>query len=199
MPSASDRNPEAETLLPKLPDCGCWVRGGHPRWELSLRLGRSCRGPAYRWALCEEASGAKEEMAEQFPGEGGRIPWPGFQDTRQTWAPRPLPGLGSGEMQGSTAPPPANPDRTGVSLGFFAFPPPQAQENIPLVPLFSSICALFPFRYPHLPPQRSCGSPPSRSPPPLLLHQMPTCPLAPSQFTVGTADVTLLPGAHNLG
>ena len=40
-----------------------------------MSLGRSGRGPAYRWALCEEASsGTKEEMAEQFPEKGGKIP-----------------------------------------------------------------------------------------------------------------------------
>lgn len=42
-----------------------------------------------------EASGAKEEMAEQFPEEGGEIPGLGSKDARrmlsQQWAPRPLP------------------------------------------------------------------------------------------------------------
>lgn len=132
------------------PCCQYWQTAGagsgvgHPRWELSLRLGRSCRGPAYRWALCEEASGAKEEMAEQFPEEGGKIPWLGFQDTRQTWAPRPLPGLGSGEMQRSTAPPPANPDRTGVSLGFFASPLPKPRRTFPWYPYSHQSVLSFP-------------------------------------------------------
>lgn len=80
-------------------------------------------------------------MAEQFPEEGGKIPGLGFEDAKQTWAPRPLPGSGSGsgsarsgEMQRSAAPPPPSTDRTGVSLGFFASPPPQAQDNIPQAP-----------------------------------------------------------------
>ena len=83
-------------------------------------------------------------MAEQFPEEGGKIPWLGFQDARQTWAPRPLPGLGSGEMQSSTAPPPATPDRTGVSLGFFASPLPKPRRTFPWYPYSHQSVLSFP-------------------------------------------------------
>lgn len=54
--------------------------------ELTLSPGRNCRGPAYRWALREEATGAKEEMAEQSPEERGKAPGVaqrGCQDARQ--------------------------------------------------------------------------------------------------------------------
>ena len=37
---ASDRNPEAETLLPELADCGCWVRGGAPQVGAETETGQ---------------------------------------------------------------------------------------------------------------------------------------------------------------
>lgn len=95
MLSASERNPEAETLLLELADWECWAWGGAPQEGPETSLGRSCRGPAYRWALREEASGADEEMAEQLPKAGRKVPglaskMPGcLADVGS----RPLPGL----------------------------------------------------------------------------------------------------------
>ena len=94
---------------------------------------------------------------------------------------RGLPGHSPGSLGRKAKEPaslPPSPDRTGVSLGFFAYPPTQALEHIPLAPPISPISALFPFRYSYLLPPRSCGSPPSLSEAPL-----PCCctrfPLAP--------------------
>lgn len=111
------------------------------------------------------------------------------------------PGLGSGEMQRSTAPPPPSPTRTGVSLGFFAYPLPKPRRTFPPFTLIlTSLCSLS-LQVP-LPPSSTLlrlATPSPQSPRLLLLHQILTRPLAPSQFTVGTAGVTPLPGAHNLG
>lgn len=138
-------------------------------------------------------------MAEQFPEEGGKIPRLGLEDAKQTWAP---PWAPSGERQGSwpSLSLPPSPDRTGVSLGFFAPPPhlPKPWSTFPWHPHSHQSLLSFPSGTPIF-LLNAPAVPPSRKPPPLLLHQIPTCPLAPSQFTVGTADVTLLLGAHNLG
>lgn len=87
-----------------------------------------------------------------------------------------------------------------MSLGIFPFPLPKPRITFPWHSIPPNLCSL------SLQVLLSSSSTllrflslPLRSPPPLLLHQIPTCPLAPSQFTAGTADVTLLPGAHNLG
>lgn len=77
-------------------------------------------------------------------------------------------------------------------------PPPQAQENIARPPPLSSASEIS-LQVPLPPFHRSCGSPPPRKRFPLPLHQIPTCPLEPSQFTVGTADDTPFLCAHNLG
>lgn len=167
------------------PCCQSWQAGGagsgvgHPRWEPRLSLGRSCRGPAYRWALCEEASGAKEEMAEQFPEEGGKIPRLGFQEARQLWAPRPLPGLGLRRNAKEHGPSPSFSDPDGSEFGVLCLPPPQAQENIPPIHPYSHQSLLsFPSgtpasllhapapRYP-LPPEppSPAAAPDSHSPP----------------------------------
>lgn len=140
-------------------------------------------------------------MAEQLPKAGRKVPglasrMPGcLADVGS----RPLPGLQLGRNAKERGPSPSLPRQDSSEFGVLGFPPPHAKEIIPLAPPYSSISsisALFPFRYSCLPPQRSSG--PSPQPPPLLLHQIPACPLAPSQFTVGTADVTPLPSARNL-
>lgn len=47
-------------------------------------------------------------------------------------------------MQRSTAPPPPTPDRTGVSLGFFAFPLPKARRTFPWHPYSHQSLLSFP-------------------------------------------------------
>lgn len=103
-------------------------------------------------------------MAEQFPEKGGKIPASktpsrrGLSGHSPAWAPQ--------KCKGARPLPLPTPDRTGV-VGVLCFPPPQGQENIPWHPYSHQSPALFPFRYPCLPPHRSWGSSPSRSPPPL--------------------------------
>lgn len=80
-------------------------------------------------------------MAEQFPEEGGKIPRQGLEDSKQTWAPGPLPGSLRRDAK-EPAPPPPSPDRTGVSLGIFAFPLPKPRSTSPGTPILTNLCSL---------------------------------------------------------
>lgn len=107
--------------MPELADWECWDWVEHPRWEQGYSLGRSCRGPAYRWALGEEASGAKEEMAEQFPRKTGRFSGFDLEDTKQTVGSQATPLAGEAEGKAVRPSPPGCERVWGCLL-----PPPQA-------------------------------------------------------------------------
>lgn len=117
---------------------------------------------------------AKEEMAEQFPEKGGKIPaFPrrladvGFQATPPAWAPQKCKGA---------RPLPSHPDRTGVSLGFFAFPFPRPGEHSPGTPILTNLCLFL--QVPLPPPHRSWGLIALQKPS-LRLHQVSLAPWHP--------------------
>lgn len=137
--------------------------------ELTLSPGRNCRGPAYRWALREEATGAKEEMAEQSPEERGKAPgvaqrMPGCQAAVSS---RPLPGIRLRRNAKEHGPSPSFPGQDWSEFGVLGFPLPQAQENTaPASPSSSmsgslALQVLLPpsptlLRSPHLPSPLPC-------------------------------------------
>lgn len=107
------------------------------------------------------------------------------------------PQLGWGEMQRTTALPPPSPNRTGV-WGSLPPPSPSPGEHSPGTPILTSLCCLF---LQALLPASSMLLRLSirQKPPSPAAAPGSHCPLAPFQFTVGTADVTPPPRAHNLG
>lgn len=103
-------------------------------------------------------------MAEQFPEEGGKIPWLGLEDGKQTGLPGHSPAP-SGEMQRSRPLPPS-PDRTGVSLGIFAFPLPKPRSTFPWHPHSQQSLLSFPSGTPvSLVTAPAVPHPPSPKPP----------------------------------
>lgn len=103
-------------------------------------------------------------MAEQFPEEGGKIPWLGLEDGKQTGLPGHSPAPW-GEMQRSRPLPPS-PDRTGVSLGIFAFPLPKPRSTFPWHPHSQQSLLSFPSGTPvSLVTAPAVPHPPSPKPP----------------------------------